>query len=185
MRANGITNAAADLARVAAEWAGLLMLGRDSGRARRAGSIRRRRGGDDVARVLAALGKGWDGDDRVFARSHDKAAKRFRAWRRTAGCHRPELFECTDSRRPIRVHDLRAAFIALAFAAGWSKARISDRTGRKSSQMINGYRRAARTASEPGLGELLPLDECVPELCPEALGVHRERAWRVGPSPTS
>ena len=30
--------------------------------------------------------------------------------------------------------------------------------------MINKYRRAARTASELGLGELAPLDEAIPEL---------------------
>src|SRR5262249_34714494 len=32
------------------------------------------------------------------------------------------------------------------------------------SQMINRYRRAARTAAELGLGELLPLDVAIPEL---------------------
>lgn len=127
----------------------------------------------DVARVLAALGDGQDGDERVFARAHDKAAKRFRAWLRTAGVSRPELFERTAARRPIRVHDLRATFITVGLAGGKSEAWICDRTGHKSSQMVNAYRRAARTANELGLGELQALDFCVPELCPKPKGEPR------------
>jgi len=124
---------------------------------------------DDVARVLARLGKDQNGKDRdpdarVLQRGSDKHAKRFRAWLRTAGVHRPELFERSASRRPIRVHDLRATFITIGLATGKTEAWICDRTGHKSSQMLNGYRRAARTAAELGLGELGPLDECVPEL---------------------
>src|SRR5690606_7334475 len=41
---------------------------------------------------------------------------------------------------------------------------VADRTGHKSSQMINRYRRAARSASELGLGELSPMVDSVPEL---------------------
>lgn len=55
-------------------------------------------------------------------------------------------------------------FVTLSLAAGKSEAWVSDRTGHKSSIMINKYRRAARSASEFGLGELAPLDLALPEL---------------------
>jgi hypothetical protein len=38
------------------------------------------------------------------------------------------------------------------------------RTGHRSSQMINTYRRTARTYAELGLGELAPMAEAIPEL---------------------
>jgi integrase len=126
----------------------------------------------DVARVLRAMREGRDLDEHVFARAGDKAAKRFRAYLRTAGVHRPELFERTEARRPIRIHDQRACFVSLNLAAGKSESWISDRTGHRSSQMINAYRRAARTAAELGLGELSALDQCMPELAPEARVCH-------------
>src|SRR5690606_2610653 len=125
----------------------------------------------DVARVLARLGDGRDLDEPVFDGLPAKMAALFRWHLRAAGVHRPELFERTPQRRPIRIHDQRATFCTLNLAAGKSEAWICDRTGHRSSQMVNAYRRAARTATELGLGELLPLDECVPELCPEAMGV--------------
>ncbi len=88
-------------------------------------------------------------------------AEVFRADLATAGIDRPELFERTKSRQPIRVHDLRATFVTLALAAGRSETWVSDRTGHRSSVMIANYRRGARTAAELGLGELAPLDQAV------------------------
>jgi integrase len=81
-----------------------------------------------------------------------------------AGVTRAELFDRTPTRLPIRVHDLRATFVTLSLAAGRSETWVADRTGHKSSAMINRYRRAARTAAELGLGELRPLDQAIPEL---------------------
>jgi len=40
---------------------------------------------------------------------------------------------------------------------------VQDRTGHRSSDMINRYRRVARTAAELRLGECLPLDLAIPE----------------------
>ena len=77
---------------------------------------------------------------------------------------RPELFKRTETRLPIRVHDLRATFVTISLANGKSEAWIADRTGHKSSSMINKYRRKARQAKELGLGELTPLDQAIPEL---------------------
>jgi integrase len=77
---------------------------------------------------------------------------------------RAALFEKGPNRRPIRVHDLRATFVTLALAAGRTETWVADRTGHKSSSMINTYRRAARTAEELDLGWLAPLDQAIPEL---------------------
>ncbi len=41
---------------------------------------------------------------------------------------------------------------------------VSNPTGYKSSQMLNRYRRAARSAKELGLGWLVPMDRAIPEL---------------------
>lgn len=86
-----------------------------------------------------------------------------------AGVDRPELTEKTDIRQPIRVHDLRATFITVALANGKTESWIADRTGHKSSAMINRYRRAARTHAELGQGTLTPLDEALalPHECPK------------------
>ncbi len=85
-------------------------------------------------------------------------AEVFRRHLRAAGVTRPELFQRTKARQPIRIHDLRATFVTLSLAAGRSEAWVQDRTGHRSSQMIGTYRRVARTAAELELGELQPLD---------------------------
>jgi integrase len=83
---------------------------------------------------------------------------------RRAGVTRPALFERSNARRPIRVHDLRATFVTVSLANGKTETWVADRTGHRSSVMINHYRRAARTWAELGLGTLSPLDEALPEL---------------------
>lgn len=88
-----------------------------------------------------------------------------------AGVTRAELFEGNGSRRRLRAHDLRATFVTLALASGASEQWVSDRTGHTSSEMLQRYRRAARTAAELELGPLGLLDrllpECVDSLCRE------------------
>ena len=81
---------------------------------------------------------------------------------------RAQLFERSDKRRPVRAHDTRSGFITIALACGRTEAWVQDRTGHKSSNQINGYRRQARTAAELGLGDWTPLDVAIPELGPEA-----------------
>lgn len=90
-----------------------------------------------------------------------RLADAFRADLKRAKIDRAELFERSPTRRPIRVHDLRATFVTLNLAAGRSETWVADRTGHRSSVMINAYRRAARHAAELGLGELAPLDLAV------------------------
>lgn len=92
------------------------------------------------------------------------AVQTFRHHLRLSGITRPELFEKSATRQPIRLHDLRATFVTLALANGRTETWVADRTGHKSSVMINRYRRAARHAAEIGLGPLGPLDELIPEL---------------------
>lgn len=98
----------------------------------------------------------------VFAVDNEaRLAEVFRADLATAKVNRPELFERTKARQPIRAHDLRATFVTLSLAAGRSETWVMDRTGHRSSVMVNTYRRAARTAAELSLGELEPLDTAV------------------------
>lgn len=101
-------------------------------------------------------------DGRTISDAH--LADRLREALELAGVTRPELHERSATRRPIRVHDLRATFVTLALATGRSETWVADRTGHRSSFMINRYRRAARTAAELGLGWLTPLHNALPEL---------------------
>jgi integrase len=82
------------------------------------------------------------------------------------GLHRerPELFTTTAERHQMRVHDLRGTFVTVSLMNGKSESWISDRTGHKSSQMINRYKRTARTFAELQTGELEPLFRAIPEL---------------------
>src|SRR6266498_1460408 len=63
---------------------------------------------------------------------------------------------------------------------------LKDRTGHKSSQMIERYRSAARSAAELNLGPLAPLDQAIPEfaLAENASSIASERdRWTYEPVP--
>lgn len=92
------------------------------------------------------------------------SARRLRAHLRLAGVERPQLFEDSGARMPLRAHDLRATFVTLSLANGKTETFVMDRTGHKSSQMIALYRRAARSAVEARMAPLVPLDQAIPEL---------------------
>jgi len=77
---------------------------------------------------------------------------------------RPELFKTTANRLRIRVHDLRGTFVTISLANGRSESWISDRTGHRSSAMINKDKRTARSFGELELGDLMPLNLAIPEL---------------------
>lgn len=96
--------------------------------------------------------------------AENRAAEIFREHLGAAEITRAELFADTTARRPVRVHDLRAGFVTISLANGKSEAWVADRTGHKSSVMINRYRRQARQAAELGLGELTELVSAIPEL---------------------
>jgi integrase len=102
----------------------------------------------------------------VDTEHHRDHAKRFRGDLARAGIERDELTKHDKSRMRIRVHDTRASFVTLAMASGRNEAWVQDRTGHRSSYMINRYRRAARMAEELDLGWFAPLDEAIPELKP-------------------
>jgi integrase len=88
----------------------------------------------------------------------ERLATRLRADLKLAGVNRPELFERTTARLAMRAHDLRASFVTIALAAGKSEAWVTDRTGHRSHEMVQRYRRAARQAAELHLGDWTPLD---------------------------
>jgi len=103
----------------------------------------------------------------VFTVLNDgRLAETLRADLKLAKVTRAELFERSNARQPIRLHDLRATFVTLSLAAGKSETWVADRTGHRSSVMIANYRRGARTAAELELGELAPLDVAVAGLPP-------------------
>jgi integrase len=98
---------------------------------------------DDVALGLAVLrGSAPDDAQILVVPGLDKAARRFREDLLLARVKRPELHERAPGTQPIRLHDLRATFVTLALAAGKSETWVADRTGHRSSIMIN--RRAPR-----------------------------------------
>ncbi len=96
--------------------------------------------------------------------SGDKAAARLRRYARRAGLDRSQLFERTDVRLPLRIHDLRATFVTTSLAQGRSEVWVTDRTGHRSSAMVFTYKRASRSFKELNLGPLSPLHESIPEL---------------------
>lgn len=75
-----------------------------------------------------------------------------------------QLYEQSDERIALRVHDMRATFVTISLAQGQSETWVSDRTGHRTPQMLQNYRRVARTYQELNLGPLSPLDQCIPEL---------------------
>lgn len=99
----------------------------------------------------------------------DGLAERYRAMLesalRTADLYRAELFVGGERRMRVRAHDLRGAFTTYALANGKTETWVMDRTGHRSSVMVNRYRRVARTVAEAQLGDLLPLGEALPEAC--------------------
>ena len=116
---------------------------------------------EDVARALRWLHEQatpFD-TDRVFADVGSHSAELFRADLKTADVARPELFERSEHRQPIRVHDLRSTFVVLAIVEGRSESWIADRTGHRSSSMIRRYDRDARHVADLDIGQLGPLDQ--------------------------
>ena len=115
--------------------------------------------------------RGAESTDRVFVDEHgrplpsESLADVLRADLQAVGVDRKELLTAGTNRQPLRVHDLRGTFITLSLANGKTETWVADRTGHTSSNMINRYRRAARSAGELELGPLLPLEQVVPELC--------------------
>jgi len=91
-------------------------------------------------------------------------ATEFRDNLKEAKLSRAQLFELSDSRRHIVIHDLRATFVTVSLAEGRSEAWITDRTGHTSSAMLYRYKRAARTHGELALGSLDRLDVAIPEI---------------------
>lgn len=118
-------------------------------------ALRERRGERIHANTLVFVDEQGKSMDEV------KAAKRYRAHLQAAGITREVLFERNETRQPVRLHDTRATFITVALANGKNEAWVQDRTGHRSSVMINRYRRAARTVAELRLGDFQRLDEAL------------------------
>lgn len=116
-----------------------------------------------VARALGAWRAMHPKNPLIIGEMHD-LAQHVRADLEAAGVTRSALLSRSGRARWFGVHCFRATFVTLSLAAGKTETWVQDRTGHKSTTMINAYRRAARNAGELGLGELVPLDEAIPEL---------------------
>ena len=81
-----------------------------------------------------------------------------------AGIYRAALFTKTKARMKTRAPDLRGLFVSTALANGRTETWVMDRTGHRSSMMVNRSRRVARTMAEAELGDLVPLDVAIPEI---------------------
>ncbi len=123
--------------------------------------------------------------EREFEPSRLSDILRSQLW--AAGVRRHELHNVGPNRGMLRVHDLRGTFVTLSLANERSETWVADRTGHKSSIMINRYRRQARTAAELKIGMLTPLDQAVAGLdCPRiAHGTPRLRVRRARVIPSS
>lgn len=122
------------------------------------------------------------GDALVFGDVEDPGhlADSLRGHLAAAAITRAELFEHGAKRRQMNVHGLRATFVTISLANGRSEAWVQDRTGHRSSMMVNRYRRVARTAAELGLGSLTPLDQAIPEMTRQRRPRPRSARERLG-----
>ena len=108
---------------------------------------------EGTAAALRAWGKVRGTVGRVFAVADPgHLADDLRAHLRLAGVDRPELFERSAARRPIRAHDLRATFVTVALASGQTEAFVTAKTGHRSSSEVANYRRLATTFAKVGAG---------------------------------
>lgn len=125
---------------------------------------------DVLAMLVRLKPEGALPTDLVFqglASPSDRAAQ-MRRDLKTAGCTRATLglgkanpFK-GKSRRPIRCHDLRATFVTVALASGWTEAQVKERTGHETDVMLARYKRRATNAVELGHGNwFAPLDDCL------------------------
>jgi integrase len=107
---------------------------------------------------------------RLLARPSSHGARSDRSSRNStvAGVTRSQIFEQSDTRMPLRAHDLRATFVTVSLALGKTEAWVTDRTGHRSSEKIYEYKRQVRSHAEANLGGLTPLYEAIPELAAAA-----------------
>jgi integrase len=89
--------------------------------------------------------------DKVFVEAdgspldeNDHLAAKLREHLRAAGIDRPELFANTEHRRHVCALDARATLITISLTNGKSETWVSDRTGHRSSAMIQRYNRKKR-----------------------------------------
>lgn len=126
--------------------------------------------GRDVVAALTAWKKQAPASSLVFVETDGRPvnvehlAAQLRAYLQRAGVTRASLFEHSDERMRLRAHDLRSTFVTLSLANGRTETWVIDRTGHTSSDMVNRYRRQARTVAELGIGLPLPMHKVIPEL---------------------
>lgn len=86
-----------------------------------------------------------------------------------AGITRAELYEQGPTRMRFSVHGLRHSFVTRSLATGKNEDWVRLRTGHKSNELWR-YREMARSLEELEIGDVLPLDEAIPELGADDVG---------------
>jgi integrase len=84
--------------------------------------------------------------------------------------------ERTKGRQRIRAHDLRATFVTISLPTGKTETWISDRTGHRSHEMIETYRRRSRTWKP----QRVPLHGLIRELRPSDWASIGQQQHRTG-----
>ncbi|MBK8994142.1 MAG: tyrosine-type recombinase/integrase [Myxococcales bacterium] len=122
----------------------------------------------DVLTWWRELRGGCEPDDRVFVDEHGRPlqfrplADLCRAHLVEAGLDRADLFTAGPNKEHFGPHCYRRSFVTRSLANGQTEDWVRQRTGHTSSQLYR-YRQAARALAELDLGEVLPLDQAIPE----------------------
>jgi len=90
-------------------------------------------------------------------------------WLKELGGNGEELFEANSTRMRFGVHGLRHSFVTRSLANGKNEDWVRLRTGHKSNELWR-YREMANSLEELEIGDLLPLDQAIPELGSENVG---------------
>lgn len=110
-----------------------------------------------------------NGSDRVFVEldggriDFEHLAGVLRADLKKAGITREELFEKSHTRMRFGVHGLRHSFVTRSLASGKNEDWVRLRTGHKSNELWR-YREMANALEELEIGDVLPLEQAIPEL---------------------
>jgi integrase len=116
----------------------------------------------DVVRALEAFKPiGASPDDIVFKGvRRDKIAAKLRLHLRLAGIDklRPELLKQSAARRHLVLHDLRATFVTIAMACGWTEFEIMRRSGHVTSTELQKYKRDVAELQAMGMQWFSDLD---------------------------
>jgi len=124
-------------------------------------------------------------EDFVFVDEYDRPisidhlAEKVRDYLTAAGIDRPALFERGKGRGRFGTHSFRRSFVTRSLANGHPEEWVRRRTGHTNTQQLSKYRQAADSLAELDLGEVVPLDQALPETrTGHEWATEHKRKWR-------